>query len=703
MAAIAVLMALISGCSLGLAGSASGTMILRVDDRISKSLILPEIDMNPAAYLIEGEGPNDASFSQEISPGTSSLRLRLLIGEWDMTVTALNEAGEAIGEGAETVTILENKTVDLSITVVPFEGNGELSLALSWNVADYDVTRISATLTPSFEGQDIIHDFSLDSYNGTATLLVADLPAGYYTMSVSLKNADRHIVGTTVIVRIVAGQRTSGSLDLGTTTHTHGSVSTTIRPRMSLPLKVAISGGHSQKPLDRSMNLFARTLDSDSNAAIDYHWFVNGLPVQSSDSLSLGTDMAEGSYIVDLVALDSAAKRAGSSSLVVTVTGTMGDVGAIANPSVETANAAGTKPTGWTFSAWGAASSAVSTYLNEGHSGTKSLKAEIVSAISGDGDAKWAFDPVSLAPGEHYVFSHYYRSDIDTQVKVAIVHEDLHTSYINLPAAPKSTEWKEYRATFTMPDTGKTATVYHLIAKKGWLVTDDYSIYPHDYTGFDRGMVSLSFDDGWNVNTTTALPLMQEFGFHSTQFYATTFIRNYSSTAEAKTLINKFIAAGHEIGSHSESHRDLSTVPESELPAEITGSKQYLETLLGVEVKVMAAPFGGYNTKVLESIMATYDAQRSVDEGYNDSEGIDLSRLKVQNIRSTTTKAEVEAWLTRAREDHTWLILVYHDIDTRKGDYILTPAVFRQHLEAIRDSELSVLTISEALQEAGLI
>jgi peptidoglycan/xylan/chitin deacetylase (PgdA/CDA1 family) len=451
------------------------------------------------------------------------------------------------------------------------------------------------------------------------------------------------------------------------------------------------------------MNLFARTLDSDSTAAIDYRWYLNGLPVQTSGSLSLGTDLGEGSYIVDLVALDPLEKRAGSSRLVVAVTGPMGAFGAIANPSAENTNVTGTKPAGWTSSAWGAASGAVFTYLNEGHSGSKSLKAEIASAISGEGDAKWSFDPVSLAPGEHYVFSHYYRSDVDTQVKVAIVHEDSPTSYITLPASPPSLEWKEYRATFTMPDTGKTATVYHNLTKKGWLVTDDYSIYPHDYTGFDRGMVSLSFDDGWKVNTTTALPLMQEFGFSSTQFYATTYIRNYSSPADAKILIDRFIAAGHEIGSHGESHRMLSTVPDPELPAEIQGSKDYLENLLNIDVKVMAAPYGDYNAPVLDSIMTTYKAQRSVDEGYNDSADLDLSRLKVQNIRATTTKAEIEAWLTKAREDCTWLILVYHDIDTRTGDYTLPPAMFRQHLEAIRDSELSVLTISEALSAAGLI
>jgi len=65
--------------------------------------------------------------------------------------------------------------------------------------------------------------------------------------------------------------------------------------------------------------------------------------------------------------------------------------------------------------------------------------------------------------------------------------------------------------------------------------------------------------------------------------------------------IKEMKQAGMDIGSHTKSHRVLSTLPENELEKELSGSKSILEHHLGEQVYSLAYPVGGkytFNQKV---------------------------------------------------------------------------------------------------------
>ncbi len=368
----------------------------------------------------------------------------------------------------------------------------------------------------------------------------------------------------------------------------------------------------------------------------------------------------------------------------------------IQNPSLEIAQQdIPDQPVGWHTSSWGE-NTAVFNYLNEGHIGSRSVSVVVSDYV--DGDAKWFFTPVELTPGADYQFSNYYRSDVESKVVLAVHTGSDTIEYIGLPNAPASAGWREYRATFTMPNHGVSITAYHLIAQDGYLITDDYLIQPYSPEGFDRGILTITFDDGWEENTETALPIMQGFGYKSNQFYATTFIEN-PYVPGPKGLIQLFIDAGHEIGSHSVTHADLTTLTPGELTDELVESKRFLEDLLHVPAKYFAAPYGAYNQDVIEAIMEHYQVHRTVDIGYNSRDNFDVAGLKVQNILSNTTPEEVAFWVQKAKQDRTWLILVYHRVANNPGFYDTTPELFEGHLQRIKDAEIPVLTISEALLE----
>ena len=108
--------------------------------------------------------------------------------------------------------------------------------------------------------------------------------------------------------------------------------------------------------------------------------------------------------------------------------------------------------------------------------------------------------------------------------------------------------------------------------------------------------VILTFDDGSESIYATALPIMQRYGFTGTVYivYHYVGIKNYMETEQIRALY----AAGWEIGSHSLTHRDLTTRPDRQMD-EIVGSRRQLESRLGVPILSFAYPFGAYDESSL--------------------------------------------------------------------------------------------------------
>ncbi len=366
------------------------------------------------------------------------------------------------------------------------------------------------------------------------------------------------------------------------------------------------------------------------------------------------------------------------------------------------------RPDGWWQDFWGISGSNVTfTYLNEGHTGSRSVKVEVsgepLHPHSGrfpQGDAKWLFEPAELTPGD-YVYTNWYRSDVSTYVTLAITNKEGGTEYYDLPEAPASTGWTKYEAVFDVPANGVAATVLHMLKSNGYLITDDHQIAPYYYKGFNKGLLTITFDDGWNINTETALPVMNRYGFKSVQYYRTDAIQDYAGFQypEPKSLIQIFKDAGHEFGSHSVNHSDLTLEPDADLTKELADSKTFLENYLDITIKHFATPFGLYDSRVTKEAMKHYSSQRTVDRGYNSRDKLDLTRLKTWCILINTTDTEFEAWVRKATEENLWLILLYHEIEGTNGKDDATLEMFTRHMRIINEYGIEVVTMSEALEK----
>ncbi|ORV90522.1 polysaccharide deacetylase family protein [Mycolicibacterium iranicum] len=128
--------------------------------------------------------------------------------------------------------------------------------------------------------------------------------------------------------------------------------------------------------------------------------------------------------------------------------------------------------------------------------------------------------------------------------------------------------------------------------------------------GQGRGLVGLTFDDGYQDFLTYAIPTLQKFGFTATTFVLAGRLGGedeWNRPAPVKTLMTKdevrrVAAAGMEIGSHGLAHVKLTEVDDETLKAEAVHSRAILSELVGSEVTGFCYPFGKIEPRVVNAI-----------------------------------------------------------------------------------------------------
>lgn len=376
------------------------------------------------------------------------------------------------------------------------------------------------------------------------------------------------------------------------------------------------------------------------------------------------------------------------------------------NPGLELAD--GAKPLGWSSDAWGV-NSAQFTYPSTGaHSGTRSVRVDMSSYTSGDG--KWMPDPIAVQGGRYYVFSDWYRSDANSAVSVYYERAgdpEGGGTWANLFSgiAPAPT-WTSYRTGFTMPADAVRAVFAHFIARPGFLQTDDYSVTEQAApAGFTTPMVSLTFDNSSKAFYERVRPLLDAKGFTTTQYVPTYGMTTKRADPVLMTAseLRALAAAGHEIGSHSVTHPDLTAIDDAQLAYEVQASKSFLESILGGSITGFAYPFGSYDWRVIGAVRgAGYTMARSVEDGYNSRLNLEPYDVRVQNMLNTTTTAEVRGWIAYAAAHSYWLVIVYHEVvpdsaplcaaapraNPCLGPYDTTVSRFQAQLDALADAGL---------------
>lgn len=134
--------------------------------------------------------------------------------------------------------------------------------------------------------------------------------------------------------------------------------------------------------------------------------------------------------------------------------------------------------------------------------------------------------------------------------------------------------------------------------------------------------VAISFDAAWGADKTEAImENLKEFDANATFFLVGFWVDKYGD------MVQKIDQNGFEIGTHSNTHPDMTTLTKEKMEEELELSINLIEQKIDKKVSLFRPPYGAYNNTLLDvcSQKNLYPIQWDVDS-------LDWKGLSAENI-----------------------------------------------------------------------
>ena len=143
----------------------------------------------------------------------------------------------------------------------------------------------------------------------------------------------------------------------------------------------------------------------------------------------------------------------------------------------------------------------------------------------------------------------------------------------------------------------------------------------------EKPEISISFDAAWgNEDTQRILDILAKHQVKATFFMTGGWVEKYPEDVKA------IKEAGHDLGNHSENHKNMSQLSKEEQKEEIMKVHERVKELTGVEMQLFRPPYGDYDDEVVRTAQECgyYPIQWSVDS-------LDWKDYGVQSIIDTVS------------------------------------------------------------------
>ena len=110
-----------------------------------------------------------------------------------------------------------------------------------------------------------------------------------------------------------------------------------------------------------------------------------------------------------------------------------------------------------------------------------------------------------------------------------------------------------------------------------------------------KPQVALSFDAAWgNDDTQTLLDILASNNVKATFFMTGGWVESYPDDVKA------IAAAGHDLGNHSENHKQMSALSAGDCETELMTVHNKVKDITGLEMTLFRPPYGDYNNQLVE-------------------------------------------------------------------------------------------------------
>lgn len=144
----------------------------------------------------------------------------------------------------------------------------------------------------------------------------------------------------------------------------------------------------------------------------------------------------------------------------------------------------------------------------------------------------------------------------------------------------------------------------------------------------DKKQIALSFDAAWgNEDTQKILEILKKHDIKVTFFMTGGWVESYPDD------VKSIYEAGHDLGNHSENHKDMPTLSDNQQTEELMKVHNKVKELTGYEMFLFRPPYGSYNNNLILNAkkIGYYTIQWDVDS-------LDWKNYGVDSIIKTVTR-----------------------------------------------------------------
>ncbi len=205
-------------------------------------------------------------------------------------------------------------------------------------------------------------------------------------------------------------------------------------------------------------------------------------------------------------------------------------------------------------------------------------------------------------------------------------------------------------------------------------IPSEYTIAP--WHGFSESAVTYSLDDLTSNQLPVALPLFDKYGVKVSFNVVTSWVKK-DEWPQLRAVVRK----GHEVTSHTRTHKNMAMLSEDEFDLECRESKRFIKQYTGSECVTLVYPYcaSAHKEIVAKYYISARCCSRHI-EPHTPADMYDISSVGV-GLESDVNKAEeLNKWVDDGVSQKGWCTFLIHGIDEDGGYSPLMSEELEKHL-----------------------